>query len=131
MKVQGINNQNSISHKAYFKPNELLSDLYSKSAKSKELRTLAEYFRTNLPKQELEILKCDKSLTNFLIYEVKNNVTQKTHRAFVTRDKIDKPRYGVCELLASLIRLNFTDFYNEKTINITENSDIFDIITNK
>ena len=129
MKVQGINNQNSISHKAYFKPNELLRDLYSKSAKSKELRTLAESFRTNLPKQELEILKCDKSMTNFLIYDVRNNITQKTHRAFITKDKIDKPRYGICELLASLYRLNFTDYYREKNVKITETTDIFDILT--
>ena len=128
MKVNSINKSN-ISHKAYIKPNELFRDLYAKSAKTKELRTLAESLRNNLPKQELEVLKCDKSMTNYLIYDIRNNVTQKVHRAFITKDKIDKPRYGACELLASLIRLNFTDFYREKTIPITETTDIFDIIT--
>ena len=129
MKIQSINQSQNISHKAYFKQNELLRDIYAKSAKTKELRTLAESFRNNLPKHELEILKCDKSMTNYLIYEVKNNVTQKTHRAFVTGEKLGKPRYGICELLTSLIRLNFTEFYREKNLQITEASDIFDIIT--
>ena len=128
MKVDSINKSN-ISHKAYIKPNELFRDLYAKSAKTKELRTLAESFRNNLPKHELEILKCDKSMTNFLIYEVKNSATQKTHRAFVTNDKINKPRYGACELLTSLIRLNFTDFFREKSVQVTDSTDIFDIIT--
>lgn len=128
MKVNSIN-KSSISHKAYIKPNELFRDLYAKSAKTKELRTLAETFRNNLPKQELEILKCNNNMENYLIYDVKNNITQKVHRAFITKDKINKPRYGACELLASLIRLNSTDFYRENTIQVTEASDIFDIIT--
>ena len=128
MKVDSIN-KSSISHKAYIKPNELFRDLYAKSAKTKELRTLADTFRNNLPKHELELIKCDKSMTNFLIYDVRNNITHKTHRAFITKDKIDKPRYGICELLASLYRLNFTDYYREKNVKITETTDIFDILT--
>ena len=29
-------------------------------------------------------------MENYLIYDVKNNITQKVHRAFITKDKINK-----------------------------------------
>ena len=132
MKVQTINNQNNISHEAYFKPNEQLRNLYNVSAKTKELRTMAEQFKNNLPKHELEIIKTENSkLTNYILYKIKNNQTQQIHRAFVTKDSIDKPRYGLYEILAACCRLNNTDFFKEGEKNCSKTADIFDIITSK
>ena len=37
MKVQGINNQNNLSHKAYFKPNAEIKKLCDISAKTYEM----------------------------------------------------------------------------------------------
>ena len=129
MKILSIDRSN-ISHKAYFKPNEHFRDLYTKSAKTKELLTAAETFKNFLPKHELEITNVDESkISDFIIYTIKNNVTQKLHREFVRKNRIAEPRYGLCGMLNSCNRLFATDFYKEACFNNV--TDLFKILTTK
>ena len=65
----------------------------------------------------------------FLLYGIKNNTTQKTHFEYVNKEKIEKPRGGICGMLASLCRLAHSDFFREEKIN--SNLDVFDVITGR
>ena len=82
MKVQVIKNQNSISHKAYFKQNKEFKMLWAiRPEKMENIRYKLQNFKHNLPSHELEII--DSSVLynevegNKYIYTIINNTTKK------------------------------------------------------
>ena len=85
MKVQGINNQNNLSHKAYFKFNKPYQTLYNNALKTKYLEKAKENFYKDLPNHELEILNIIKHQTikGFANIEIKNNTTKVIQDWFV------------------------------------------------
>jgi hypothetical protein len=83
MKVQGVNNnQNNISHCAYFKFNKPYQTLYNNALKTKYLEKAKENFYKDLPNHELEILNIIKHKF-FAIIEIKNNTTKVIQDWFV------------------------------------------------
>ena len=89
MKIQGINNnQNCISHKAYFKPNTEFMNLYKKANKTENLAQQSKFFKEIVPHHELEITGILKNAEypNWIGYEVVNNVTQKLKTVLTTDD---------------------------------------------
>ena len=75
MKIQSINNNQSISHKAYFKPNAEFKRLY---AKSHEVVHNKVYRFRGLPHQEIELLgEFKDSNSGKMLYNVFNNFTKK------------------------------------------------------
>ena len=86
MKVQGVNNnQNNISHCAYFKFNESYKTLYNNALKTKYLKKAKIDFYKDLPNHELEILNIvkHKSIKGFANIEIKNNTTKVIRDWFV------------------------------------------------
>lgn len=81
MKVQGINNQNSVSHKAYFKPNAEFKKLWASRPINKlEFDNKLSDVKNKLPNHQLEIIDAgrvliDEDLKDY--YLIFNNVTNK------------------------------------------------------
>ena len=76
MKIQGINNnQNNVSHRAYFKPNETFNAIYGKYGKTLSKESIAKL--KSLPEHKLEMLgvKYFEGVTHFDIF---NTYTKKT-----------------------------------------------------
>ena len=77
MKVQGINNQNNLSHKAYFKPNAEIKKLCDISAKTYEMVQAYKNFKNICPGHEIEIIETQKSkIPGFINYKLANNFTK-------------------------------------------------------
>ena len=64
MRIQSINQNNNISHKAYFKPNTEFKKLWS--VRPKFFGNKLVDLRKNLPNHELEILTCEKVAGDFV-----------------------------------------------------------------
>ena len=81
MKVQGINNQNSISHKAYFKPNAEFKKLWAyRPIKKLEFDNKLSDVKNKLPNHQLEIIDSGRSIIGEKVqdyYLVFNNITNK------------------------------------------------------
>ena len=78
MKVQAINNQNNISHKAYFKRNEAYKMLSNKALLTDKLEIAKIDFYKDIPDHELEILKVIKNtpIKGFANLQIRNNTTR-------------------------------------------------------
>ena len=83
MKIQSINSQNSISHRAYFKENTLLKKVLEQDFKrgwTGDLTYEAKRFKSMLPNHELEILHIDPNKYKYAkkgAFTVINSVTKK------------------------------------------------------
>lgn len=84
MRIQAINQNNSINHKAYFKPNTQFKKLWSARPKCSGDKLVD--LRKKLPNHELEILTCEKVAGEFIdnklvgnkwVYGIFNNETKK------------------------------------------------------
>ena len=120
MKVQGVNNnQNNLSHKAYFKKNDAFMTLYKKANKTEELATFAQDLKTLTPNHEIEI-------TNIfpLACEVCNNATQKIKKILILNDNRDL--ISIISFLCLFRDSDFFKFDDEKT-----DIDCLDILTKK
>ena len=126
MKVLVYDNQNKVSHKAYFKPNAEFNNLYKKSNKTENLAKESKFFKEVVPNHELEItgvLK-DKIYSNWIRYEIVNNVTQKIATVLSTADS-----NGLIGILFHLNLYRDSDFFkfdDEET-----DVDCFEILTKK
>lgn len=87
MKIQSINNQSNVSHKAYFKPNAELKKLFSREIKyycqlsTKEIDTF-----TKLPNHELEITEAKSISLAKVCCNVFNNRTKRANEYVVSED---------------------------------------------
>lgn len=126
MKIQSINPQNNISHKAFFKKNEALEFLYKKAKKTEKLVQFSKDLRKMTPSHELEITKIykNKNLIENSVYEIVNNTTEKFVRIFANNDE-----NGLIMILSHLNLFRDSDFFkfDEKETDI----DCLDILTNK
>lgn len=91
MKIQSINSQNSISHRAYFKENTLLKKILEQDFKrgwTGDLTLELKKFKSMLPNHELEILHIDPNKflrTDNGSFTVINNVTKKVKEFYYPR----------------------------------------------
>ena len=125
MKVQGVNNnQNYISHKAYFKQNKHFMDLYKNAEKPGKLAQFANDLKTRTPNHELEILNINKLVkkAGLDLCEIKNNTTKKIDRLLISNNK-DTLLY-ILSYLCLYRDSDFFKFEEEKT-----NIDCLDILT--
>lgn len=129
MKVQGINNPNSISHKAYFKPNAEFKNLWAiRPMNSENYFEKLEKVKYNLPSHQLEIIDSGRAFFDEKIkdyYLIFNNFTNKS---FGVAIEVSSVKNHLEEVLDSLLEKN------EKTVdffNFTKDSSKFHEITNK
>ena len=126
MRIQAINNQNNINHKAYFKPNAEFMKLYKNAKKTEKLADAANFFKEKVPNHELEItgvLKNPKIL-GLAVYEIANNITQKKKNMLVNNYE-----NGLMQVLSHFNLFRDSDFFkfDEKETDI----DCLDILTKK
>ena len=123
MRIQAINNnynQNNISHKAHFKPNEHLEKICKRAKKSSQLSDYLYKFKNNLPKHELEISSySEKGLVSV---GVKNNTTSKLKVFLCVNDK-----NTLLSLLHELCLTSNKSFFDK---NVSEDIDCLDYLTN-
>ena len=125
MKILAKNNECAISHKAYFKQNELFNTLYKNATKSEKLAENAKFFKEKVANHEIEIVGLQASSTfNLCICEIVNNVTKKVKNILTSSDSE--------RLLGILAHLNLyrdSDFFSID--NKKEDIDCLDILTKK
>ena len=118
MKVQGINNQNSISHKAYFKPNTEFKKLWAyKPSNMEVLHKKIARIKNGLPNHEIEIIDSGRAAINEKLsdfYLLFNNVTKK---AFGVAIVVSSVKNHLETVLDSLLE------QNDKTKNFFESDD--------
>ena len=129
MKVQGINNQNSISHKAYFNPNAEFKKLWASRPMNSEtyLKKLKKV-KYDLPSHQLEIIDSGRALIDEKLkdyYLIFNNVTNK---AFGLAFAVTTVKNHLEEVFDSLLEKNekTADFFKSTMV-----SSAFHDITNK
>ena len=108
MKVQGINNQSNISHKAYFKQNEILEKLYKKAKKTEDLVKFSRDLKTKTPNHELEItgILKNKNYPNMVAYEIVNKATEKIETIITAKGEL-----GLLGILAHLLLFKDQGFF--------------------
>ncbi len=129
MKVQSINNQNNISHKAYFKPNAEFKKLWAVRPKNTEdYFDRLRKFKNDLPNHQLEIVDSGRALIDEKLqdfYLIFNNVTNKAFGVSITVGSVKNHLVKVLNLLLEK---------NDKTQDFfksTWDSSEFDNITTK
>ena len=129
MRIQEINNQNNVSHKAYFKPNVEFKKLWGTRPQETE-----KYFdklhqvKFLLPCHELEIIEAGRSLIDEKMkdfYVIFNNVTKKSFGVSIA---VTSVKNHLVEVFDSLLEKNekTRDFFNS-----TNDAVEFSKITNK
>ena len=129
MKVQGINNQNSISHKAYFKPNTEFKKLWAyRPIKKIEFDNKLSDVKNKLPNHQLEIIDSGRSIIGEKVqdyYLVFNNITNKAFGLAIAATSV---KNHLETLFESLLEKNDkTDDFFKSTWDTTD----FDKITTK
>lgn len=126
MKIQAINNQNNINHKAYFKPNAEFMKLYKNAKKTEKLADAANFFKEKVPNHELEILGVLKNpkILGLAVYEIANNITQKKEKVLINNEE-----EGLMQILSRFNLYRDSDFFKleDKKTDI----DCLDILTKK
>ena len=126
MKVQGLNNQNNLSHKAYFKQNEAFKFLYKNANKNELFSEIANTCKKNLPNHELEIAT-DLFVNNEKsgLCRIFNNTTKKTTSTLVSNGSM-----GLLAILSHILLIEgITDFFVEGED--VKDIDCYDILTTK
>ena len=129
MRVQGINNQNSISHKAYFKPNAEFKRLWTiRPIKDDGFFNKLKNFKSELPNHELEIIEINRFIIDKKVsdtYLIFNNVT---HKSFGVAIALTNVKNNLELILESLLSGNdkTKDFFKS-----TEDTLKFEEITTK
>lgn len=133
MRIQSINNnynQNNISHKAYFKHNLILENLYKNAPKDNNLVSLVDKFKNSLPNHELvisEIMKAKPTpFENFpttAVYRVFNKTIDKSEDIEVTDNK-----WALSVLLNRIYLYRETLFSKEEN---DSNVDLYKELTSK
>ena len=103
MKVQGINNQNSISHKAYFMPNAEFKKLWAVRPKnSGNYIENLQKVKSVLPNHEIEIIESGKTLFDEKMkdyYLLFNNITKKAFGVMIAATSVRNHLETVLECL--------------------------------
>ena len=110
MKIQATNNQNNISHKAFFKPNDTFNNLYGKYGKGVTKEAIAKL--KTLPDHRLEMLAI-RDFEKVLDVDIFNTYTQKTLTIGVTKKN---PIESLINIIASETSENF---FKEDALNST------------
>ena len=131
MKVQGINNQNYISHKAYFKPNAEFKKLWAfRPTKTETFADKLQKVRTKLPNHEIEIIDSGKALIDeklqnyFLLF---NNFTKKSFGVAIAATSVKNHLETVFDCLLEKNKRTENFFDDE----ITNSLDYDDITTRR
>jgi hypothetical protein len=104
MKIQSINNNQNVSHKAYFKPNAEFKRLYTKS--HEVIKNKVQRIK-DLPHQEIELLgEFKDSKTGREMYYVFNNMTKKMLQVDVKEN-----RHPLNEIFGAIFS-NKEDFFS-------------------
>ena len=128
MQVQGINNQNNISYKAYFKPNAEFKYLWA--VRPVELNTIKGKlikFKSDLPNQELEIINKEflygENNDSKLIYTIFNNATKKAKDIAIA---ISSTKNVFETIIEDLLDKNKNNdyFFKSDAVNISEYNSI-------
>lgn len=123
MRIQSINQNNNISHKAYFKPNTEFKKLWG--ARPKYFGNKLVDLRKNLPNHELEILTCEKVagdlvdnklVGNRWVYRIFNNETKKAVGIPVAFESDKRHLEVILEVLLSKHE-KVQDFFENDPIN--------------
>ncbi len=129
MKVQGINNQNNLSHKAYFMPNAEFKKLWASRPMNNEtyLKKLKKV-KYDLPSHQLEIIESGRALIDEKLkdyYLIFNNLTKKSFGVAIA---VGSVKNHLEEVFDSLLEKNekTADFFKS-----TMDSSAFHDITNK
>lgn len=133
MRIQSINNnynQNNISHKAYFKHNSILENLYKNAPKDNNLVSLVDKFKNSLPNHELVISELmilnPTHYENFpttAVYRVFNKTIDKSEDIEVTDNK-----WALSVLLNRIYLYRETLFSKEEN---DSNVDLYKELTSK
>lgn len=107
MKIQGINNQNNISHKAYFKPNAEFKKLWAyRPTNTDNYFNKLRQVKNELPNHQLEIIDSSRALIDETprdCYLIFNNATNK---AFGLAIAVTSVKNHLVEVLDSLLEKN-------------------------
>ena len=109
MKIQSINNNQSVSHKAYFKPNAEFKRLYAKS--HGVIQNKVERIR-NLPHHEIELLgEFRDSNSGKMLYHVFNSSTKK-----VLQVDVKENNHPLNEIFGAIFSNYWTFFHENKAM---------------
>lgn len=119
MKIQSINNNYNVSHKAYFKPNTNFHILYGREIKSNFVNPMLVKKVKELPNHELEILKLSNSKNNSknLIDEIDCVVLNNETKQTANINLINWTPFN--ELLEKIVALKDNPFFTRE-LSVTE-----------
>jgi len=132
MKISSISNnnykQNSVSHKAYFKPNDEFKKVWAfRPEEMDSFRPKLSSVKNDLPNHELEIIDSGRAVIGEKIkdfYLILNNVTKKSLGIAIPVDSTENHFETICDnLLDDSEKTNY--FFTEDSLNISD----YDLIT--
>lgn len=107
MRIQAINNQNNVSHRAYIKndANGNLKRLWAKTTKTDWFLDNIKKLTENCPQHEIEILEVTESKlkSNSLDYLIHNNTTGKSYLQTLSENAWDRNASHFPAILSKLI----------------------------
>ena len=107
MKVQGINNQNNLSHKAYFKPNAEFKKLWANRPIMKlEFNSKLLNVKNKLPNHQLEIIDSGRTLINEKLNDYYLIFNNDTNKAFGLAIAVTSVKNHLETLFESLLEKN-------------------------